>query len=763
MSDVDFSTLIEPVAKLIWGENVNPKLSKKLELRWGSGGSRVAYLDKGTWHDYQEDVGGGVFALIAHSQGYVDGDKAACIQWLVDMGLIDERQPDRREERRSEPARPAEHKDESPKTSGKWTIVETYPYTDRDGNLLYEVCRVQWKLPDGSWELSKQGKPKKTFVQRRPSHLGDKSWVWSLSAGEFMRSGPGRDWKAFDEEGFAALPNGERQSFDDEVAHTIYRHPQVEIAIADNKVVLIPEGERKVHVAEELGFAATCNSGGAKNWGPHLAEIFRGADVVIPVDNDKTGREAGETKAASLRGIAKRVRVLDFAPHWKGMLEKADIVDWKAAGGTSDQLEKIIAGLPDWQPAPPATKYRAVLLQDIKNPSFRHEWLVDELIEAKGVCAMPGASKAGKSFLALHLEFCIALGQQFWGHDVKQGLVIHQAGEGQEGLAKRIEGYLKYNELEDRAAEIPFIPMLKKINLFIDDTDTDQLIAECRLWEKHFKQKLRLLTIDTFNKAITGANEISGQDMGKITNRLERLRDELECTVMPLHHMNAGGTKMRGHTSLVGDISNVIEVAKLESTNDQNGRPVRTFKLDKNKDGEDNKTYRFVLKQVILDPYEDGKQRTTCIVDFPAGSEEAAREGYRLTDQERVVYNALLTALAEHGEAVPYELRLPSSVVSVLKTVHWRDHVRKTWSFKEIESDTEEQRKARQEAELAAVFKRVGMSLFNAGIIGKDNDRKILWRAGKEVRSFKRAEAKVTGPVLTGQQIADLKEMDVPF
>ena len=183
---------------------------------------------------------------------------------------------------------------------------------------------------------------------------------------------------------------------------------------------------------------------------------------------------------------------------------------------------------------------------------------------------------------------------------------------------------------------------------------------------------------------------------------------------MPLHHMNAGGTKMRGHTSLVGDISNVIEVAKLESTNDQNGRPVRTFKLDKNKDGEDNKTYRFVLKQVILDPYEDGKQRTTCIVDFPAGSEEAAREGYRLTDQERVVYNALLTALAEHGEAVPYELRLPSSVVSVLKTVHWRDHVRKTWSFKEIESDTEEQRKARQEAELAAVFKRVGMSLFNA-------------------------------------------------
>lgn len=37
-------------------------------------------------------------------------------------------------------------------------IVKTYDYTDRDGGLLWQVCRMQKKLPDGSWAKTKDGK-----------------------------------------------------------------------------------------------------------------------------------------------------------------------------------------------------------------------------------------------------------------------------------------------------------------------------------------------------------------------------------------------------------------------------------------------------------------------------------------------------------------------------------------------------------------------------------------------------------------------------
>jgi hypothetical protein len=56
---------------------------------------------------------------------------------------------------------------------------------------------------------------------------------------------------------------------------------------------------------------------------------------------------------------------------------------------------------------------------------------------------------------------------------------------------------------------------------------------------------------------------------------------------------------MRGHTSLKGDVSNVIEVNEL-NIRDHNQRIIRTVTLDKNKDGEKGKPLRFVLRQVVL-------------------------------------------------------------------------------------------------------------------------------------------------------------------
>jgi hypothetical protein len=686
---------------------------------------------KGLYHCFGCGAAGDHVEFLTKSVGLSFPDAIERLAELAGIPLPDGRPRENRQypaqDRRSAPAadNAAPEQEPPPDTpTGEMKPVKGYRYTDRDGNPLYEVIRYQFVLPDGSFVLDpKTGNPKKTFRQRR---MVDGQYVWNL----------------------------------DGIGHTIWRHPQVEQAIADGVTLWLPEGEKDVETLESWGLVGSTNSGGAKNWTPQLAAYFKDADVVILVDNDDVGRAAGEAKAKSLKGIAKRVRLLDFAAHVPGFAPKGDVTDWSNHfGGTAEQLSALIGHLPDWRPAPPQTKFRAVSLVDVRKPEYQHDWLVDDTIELHGVCAMPGMSKAGKSFLAHHMEFCVSLGVPFWGHDVKQGLVIHQAGEGQEGMMKRLEGYLRYHGLESRT-DIPLVPMLKKINLFVDDRDTDDLIAECKQWEQFWGQKLRLLTLDTFNKAITGANEISGQDMGKVTNRLERLRDELSCTVMTLQHMDKKGVAQRGHSSLTADVSNVIEVHKLENSRDKVGRPIRTFRIDKNKDGEDNETNRFVLITVPLDPYPGGKERSTCVVGVPSGEDLQNVKDWRLSPNERLALDAMKDATAKYGVDAPATLQIGSKVVSI---EHWVAAARDAWPFIEKASENAEQRTARLDKELKAALTPAEKSLRQLGYTGRSNDHRVVWWTGKEQRRKDPIQAPASKPPNLSPGMKEAIDSGVPF
>jgi DNA primase len=181
-------------------------------------------------------------------------------------------------------------------------IVKIYDYTDRDGNLLYQVCRLQRRMPDGAWAKNKDGKGTwKTFLQRRPDGSG--RWIWSLSAGEFMRK-PGGDWRVYDAAKFTE--GMETRFFDAGAEHTIYHHPAVEVAVAEGKTVLITEGEKDAETAVALGYCGTTNSSGSKHWTGVHAACFRDADVVICLDNDEAGARA-EKLASSMKGIARRI------------------------------------------------------------------------------------------------------------------------------------------------------------------------------------------------------------------------------------------------------------------------------------------------------------------------------------------------------------------------------------------------------------------------------------------------------------------------
>jgi len=107
---------------------------------------------------------------------------------------------------------------------------------------------------------------------------------------------------------------------------------------------LIVEGEKDVHTVEGFGYIAT-TGGGAEDWRQEFGQYLTGQDVIICADNDPAGREFESKVIASLRGKAKRIRILRL-PNLK---EKGDITDWADEGGTRGKLEKLIEQAPDYE------------------------------------------------------------------------------------------------------------------------------------------------------------------------------------------------------------------------------------------------------------------------------------------------------------------------------------------------------------------------------------------------------------------------------
>ena len=174
-------------------------------------------------------------------------------------------------------------------------IIKVYDYTDETGEILFQVIRYE----------------PKDFRQRRPDGRG--GWIWNLQ----------------------------------DARRVPYRLPELVKAVAAGEIVYIPEGEKDVDNLHAIGLAATTNPGGIKKWRDEYSEYLRGADVVVLPDNHTEGREHGEQVAASLRGVAKRIRVLDIGKHWSDCPVKGDVSDWLTAGGSAEKLREMAAALPD--------------------------------------------------------------------------------------------------------------------------------------------------------------------------------------------------------------------------------------------------------------------------------------------------------------------------------------------------------------------------------------------------------------------------------
>jgi hypothetical protein len=332
--ETDWTDYIEAVATDIFG-TCNETLSSAPEnVRFGNRGAVAVNYTSGTWYSFEDECGGGVMDMIRTYRNIED--PAAIIAYAEEC----------REKFENGAAPPRLNGNNGASYTPPPTEQEAiYRYCNAAGGIASEVLRLIYPLLNGGYVVDVDGKRKKSFMQRRPSGEPDGSMLWGLSAGEYMRQAPGKNWVRFDQEKFDSGPaSKERKTFTTSAPIVPYRLVELLAAIAGGKVVYLAEGEKKVDLLFSLGFVATCCAGGAKKWQPEHNAFLQGADVVLLPDNDPAGREHVENIAKNLSSRVKRLRLLELP----NLPPKGDIVDWCAAGGTAQQLGVLTAAAPDY-------------------------------------------------------------------------------------------------------------------------------------------------------------------------------------------------------------------------------------------------------------------------------------------------------------------------------------------------------------------------------------------------------------------------------
>ncbi|MEW5817891.1 MAG: AAA family ATPase, partial [Spirochaetota bacterium] len=241
----------------------------------------------------------------------------------------------------------------------KARMVRAYDYRDAEGNLLYQVCRME----------------PKDFRQRQPD--GKDGWTWNLKGIETV----------------------------------LYRLP--EVLKADE--ILIVEGEKDADNLQALGFMATTCPMGAGKWKDSYSEVLTGKHIVLIPDNDNQGREHMMKIAQALNGNASSLKWLDLP----GLPVKGDVSDFIEIQPDRDTaMERLAMMVENAKPYEPPKKRTVddlimpisqfVELEIPKRESFLYPWLKEN-----SIVLVSGWRGVGKTFFALGLLNSVSKGESF--------------------------------------------------------------------------------------------------------------------------------------------------------------------------------------------------------------------------------------------------------------------------------------------------------------------------------------------------------------
>lgn len=186
------------------------------------------------------------------------------------------------------------------------------------------------------------------------------------------------------------------------------------------------------------------------------------------------------------------------------------------------------------------------------------DWLIDDVLPAKGRSMLYAAEKTGKSFVVLDMALHVATGKAWQGRKVKQGPVYYVASENAETYYARVQAWEKLHKggaayQRETGQEPPFYLIPRAHNLL-------QPVEVAALIDK--LGPASLVIIDTLGRSMDGGDENSNADMNMVATAMDSIRDATGAAVLLVHHTGNEGRRARGASAQRGMVQTMIHLTR---------------------------------------------------------------------------------------------------------------------------------------------------------------------------------------------------------
>jgi hypothetical protein len=401
-----------------------------------------------------------------------------------------------------------------------------------------------------------------------------------------------------------------------------------------------------IYIAEGFATAATIHevtgrpcivAYSASNLVPVTGEIRErfgiAQTIVIVADNDRSGTGQKYADQASAKYGAQVI----MPP------EPGDANDYVQAG------HDLKALLYQASSENPLEKLKVVFGDQLGDAYEPPDELVEGLLTLCSLTVLYGDSNSGKTFFALSLATAVATGEPCYGRRVDAGLVLYLASEAPGSIRARMQALKKVHKCDLRRLAMVPVPL----NFYSGEKDVTDVLAAVKSIEAMKGERVRLIIGDTLARMSAGANENSGEDMGPVMARFDRLSQATGAAVLIIHHSGKDQARgARGWSGIRAHIDTEIEVTEV---NDD-----RTASVTKQRElpskGDD---IPFRLEVVEMGTTKFGVPATTCVaVQDEKVREKRPKPESKIEKYRKIFQNAWFAAGCElRGDEDPYVSR----------------------------------------------------------------------------------------------------------
>jgi len=235
-------------------------------------------------------------------------------------------------------------------------------------------------------------------------------------------------------------------------------------------------------------------------------------------------------------------------------------------------------------------RFKLYDIHDIFRDRPPREWLIDKLFIKNGLYIIAGDAGSGKTYAAIDIAACIAIGIPWLDmNTVKGNVLIIDEESGDYRLATRFKQVIKSHGGNKNTVSAYYTTM-QSVNLRapVDMIEIEKIIIE---------KNIKFVVIDALMDVTPGINENSTEEMVPALNALNKIKERTGVSFLVIHHKLKAWkenvkTRFRGTTGIIGVADLMLEIHR-ESKSD-----IIEFEITKHRDG---MAFDFYAELIISD------------------------------------------------------------------------------------------------------------------------------------------------------------------